>query len=250
MEFVSIATILDELADQRGYKPNEGETERYSVESMEKAKVYSAVASDLHQALHNADEGEVPQWVEVSRTTGRPLYCPAVKGEGMGILEYAAGWLARLEAEHLRYLQDLESAESAGIDAAKIQPCINPNGGLHTLKVLVSRSHEIGFERGEIQTLVNSKPKNIASSWAIKQHRRQQGYAAALERALKHFYTSGHPQPPSAREVLEYWRETRETHCELGEVLAEEIKYYDAKGDIKGANLDAIHKAIKRRTTE
>ncbi|HDY96922.1 MAG TPA: hypothetical protein ENH72_00385 [Pseudomonas sabulinigri] len=104
------------------------------------------------------------------------------------------------------------------------------------------KEHEVGVV--EVEQL-----RQPATPWRICQPKRQQGYTPALLRTLKQFHENGHPQPPTAREVLECWRKTQGQHLELDSVLADEIKFYDAKGDIKAVGLSAIHKAIKRHTT-
>ncbi len=86
-----------------------------------------------------------------------------------------------------------------------------------------------------------------APAWTIKPPRREQTYSPALGRALQYFYDEGHPAPPTAREVLEYWRNTKGQHLELIQVLADEANYYDSNGDAKALSLDSLRKAIARR---
>lgn len=249
MGFVSIATLLNELAAGQGYKPSEDETERYSAEHWAEAEVFSRVASDLYQSLHNANDAESFRWMEIKPPIDKPLHSPDSAIEGMDILKHAAGWLSRLREEHSRYLADMESAENAGINPETIRPAINPNGGLYTLKGLVRRSHEIGFERSEVIAGTGKTEQQQPSlSWIIRRPRREQGYTPALIRALEHFHNRGNLQRPKAREVLDYWRNQEVLEPELFELLRDGISFHDAKGDIKKADLNAIHKVIKRVT--
>jgi hypothetical protein len=51
---------------------------------------------------------------------------------------------------------------------------------------------------------------------------------------------------PTARDVLETWQ--RQRPLEVLEVTAEEVKFYDSKGDVHTADMRAITKAIGRMT--
>lgn len=62
---------------------------------------------------------------------------------------------------------------------------------------------------------------------------------------LKAAHLAGRTRP-TAREVLEAWRE--KTPPEVAKVMAASFDYYDAKGDTKAADLNAIRKAIDRMT--
>ncbi|MEH6688022.1 MAG: hypothetical protein V7693_12265 [Halopseudomonas sabulinigri] len=105
------------------------------------------------------------------------------------------------------------------------------------------------LEDPEVDATEVEQLRQPAPPWDIYKSKREQSYSPALSRALKHFHENDHPRRPTARDVLEYWRETQQQHPELNRVLAHEVEYYDATGDIKKADLDAIYKAIKRRTT-
>lgn len=102
-------------------------------------------------------------------------------------------------------------------------------------------------ERAEIKATDTEPCCPPASAWTIKSPKREQTYTPALARALRYFYDKGHPAPPTAREVLEYWRNTKNQHLELIQVLADEASYYDSNGDAKSLSLDSLRKAIARR---
>lgn len=93
--------------------------------------------------------------------------------------------------------------------------------------------------------LVMANSASSAPSWSLTKPKRFRGYAAPLYRLLAAAQREGKPCP-SARDVLEAWR--IETPAEIVKVLTDGLDYYDAKGDTKPADLDAIHKAIKRMT--
>ncbi len=88
-------------------------------------------------------------------------------------------------------------------------------------------------------------PISLHSSWALKPSKRPQGYSVTLRSTLKEALASGMPLP-NARSVLETWIDRKPVAIE--EVTHEGIKYLDAKGNIKFANLAAIQKAINRLT--
>lgn len=83
-------------------------------------------------------------------------------------------------------------------------------------------------------------------SWNVKRPTRFHGYTSPLYRLIAAAHREGKPRP-TARDVVEAWR-TEMPH-EIAKVLPDGFDYYDAKGDTKGANLEAIRKAINRLTT-
>lgn len=162
MKFVSINSVLAEMVKRKHgtdyqpvKQPDENQLDdRYADNSYTEVTAYSEAASELHQAIHNTNTENALRWVAIDDETQKPLFNESVAGEGMGILRHASGWLRRFTAEHVRYLHDLDSAQRAGLDIATIRPRIKPNDGLYTLKALISRSHEIGFNRAELDTFM------------------------------------------------------------------------------------------------
>lgn len=84
-----------------------------------------------------------------------------------------------------------------------------------------------------------------APAWSVFKPQRYNGYALPLHRFLVAAHGEGNPRP-TARDVVEAWR--NKTPVEIALVLPDGFDYYDAKGDTKTANLDAIGKAIGRMT--
>lgn len=85
-----------------------------------------------------------------------------------------------------------------------------------------------------------------APGWSLTKPKRFTGYTEPLYRLLAAAHLEGKPCP-SARDVLEAWR--IKTPAEIAKVLTDGVDYYDAKGDTKTADLEAIRKAIERRTS-
>lgn len=83
------------------------------------------------------------------------------------------------------------------------------------------------------------------ASWAVVKPQRLQGYGRPLYDFLKAAHAAGRPIP-KARDVLEAWRE--KAPPEVAKVLADSLDHYNAKGDTKAADLEAIRKAIGRMT--
>jgi len=80
------------------------------------------------------------------------------------------------------------------------------------------------------------------SSWSLKTSlKRAPGYRWPLYQVLKAAHTAGKPCP-RAREVLEAWRQN--TPPDL-QVMSDGVKYSDAVGNTKEADLKAIQQAIK-----
>lgn len=85
-----------------------------------------------------------------------------------------------------------------------------------------------------------------APAWTVNKPQRYSGYAAPLHRLLAAAHRDGNPCP-TARDVVEAWRHN--APAEIAKVLPDGFDYYDAKGDTKTADLEAIRKAIGRMTS-
>ena len=80
-------------------------------------------------------------------------------------------------------------------------------------------------------------------NWTLKKPQRFQGYSKPLYDLLKAAHIAGQPSP-KAREVLDKWKGNPPP--DVATVTDNGLKYYDAKGNTKPADLDAIRKAIDR----
>ncbi|EKD98936.1 MAG: hypothetical protein ACD_23C00205G0002 [uncultured bacterium] len=85
-----------------------------------------------------------------------------------------------------------------------------------------------------------------AQAWTIAKPQRFNGYTAPLHRLIAAAHREGKPCP-TARDVVEVWRIN--APAEIAKVLPDGFDYYDAKGDTKTADLEAIRKAIRRMTS-
>jgi len=85
-----------------------------------------------------------------------------------------------------------------------------------------------------------------AAAWTVTTPQRYYGYSIPLHRFLTSAHREGKPRP-SARDAVEAWRENMP--AEIAQVLPDGIDYYDAKGNTKAANLEAIRKTIERMTS-
>lgn len=85
-----------------------------------------------------------------------------------------------------------------------------------------------------------------APAWTVSKPQRYNGYTAPLHRLLAAAHRDG-KTCPTARDVVEDWRNN--TPAEIAKVLPDGFDYYDAKGDTKTADLEAIRKAIGRMTS-
>lgn len=81
-----------------------------------------------------------------------------------------------------------------------------------------------------------------AQRWRLVSPERYRGYRKPLYDFLKAALDEGR-SCPKARDVLDCWAKNKP--LDVDEVLADEIKYRDAKGNIKTADLKAIQQAIK-----
>lgn len=103
----------------------------------------------------------------------------------------------------------------------------------------------------ELQT--NSPPAPVmaesaseAPAWTVRKPQRYNGYTPPLHRLLAAAHLDGKPRP-TARDVVEAWRNN--APAEVAKALPDGFDYYDAKGNTKHANLEAIRKAIDRLTS-
>ena len=87
---------------------------------------------------------------------------------------------------------------------------------------------------------------STAPDWTVSKPQRYNGYTAPLHRLLAAAHRDGNPCP-TARDVVEAWRNN--APAEIAKVLPDGFDYYDAKGDTKTADLEAIRKAIGRMTS-
>jgi hypothetical protein len=81
------------------------------------------------------------------------------------------------------------------------------------------------------------------TGWSMHKPNRYQGYGKPLYDLLRAELVAGKPCP-NAREVLDTWKSS--PPAEVSEVTNEGLKYYDANGDTKPADLNAIRQAINR----
>lgn len=102
--------------------------------------------------------------------------------------------------------------------------------------------------KADAETKLPPAPKQDAATsttgWKLKRPTRFQGYGKPLHDVLRAALVAGSPTPPKARDVLDSWKVKKP--LEVFEVTNEGLKYEDAKGNIKEADLDAIRQAINR----
>ncbi len=82
-----------------------------------------------------------------------------------------------------------------------------------------------------------------ALEWTVRKPLRYNGYTAPLHRLLAAAHREG-KACPSARDVVNAWRDN--APLEIAKVLPDGFDYYDANGNTKTADLEAIRKAIGR----
>lgn len=80
-------------------------------------------------------------------------------------------------------------------------------------------------------------------NWTLNKPQRFQGYSKPLYDLLKAAHIAGQPCP-KARDVLDKWKEN--PPLDVATVTDNGLKYYDAQGNTKPADLEAIRKAIDR----
>jgi hypothetical protein len=86
----------------------------------------------------------------------------------------------------------------------------------------------------------------VVPCWTLTMPKRFPGYSKPLYDYLKAAHAAG-KHCPSARNVLDDWKRNKPVN--VAEVSDDGLKYYDANGNTKPADLAAIRKAIERMTT-
>jgi len=89
------------------------------------------------------------------------------------------------------------------------------------------------------------KATSAGPGWRLTEPKRYQGYGKPLYDLLKAANIARQPCP-KARDVLDAWK--KNPPFGVTEVMVDGIKYYDAKGNTKTGDLDAIRAAINRMT--
>ena len=146
---------------------------------------------------------------------------------------------------HLLYIEDLQSITINTDTLAEIYLEKDAN--------VSAEEEDEPFDSEKFQEEEQSEIGEISQLWSIQRPRRIQGYALPLIRALKHFNEIGLRTRPTARDVLEYFRERvrsePEAWPEIAQVHVHELAFYDSRGDVATADLEALRKAIGRFTS-
>jgi hypothetical protein len=129
--------------------------------------------------------------------------------------------------------RDVERAQT-GLERLRGDDCSSP-----------STQEHYADQQNEIKHEEDNSANNL-SGWTVIKPRRFIGYSLPLYRLLVAAHRRGEPLP-SARNVVEAWRIDRPPEVE--KVLHDGLVYYDANGDTKSADLEAIRKVIGRMTS-
>lgn len=146
---------------------------------------------------------------------------------------------------HLLYIEDLQSITINTDTLAEIY--------LEKDATVSAEEEDEPFDSEKFQEEEQSEMGESFQLWSIQRPRRIQGYALPLIRALEHFNEIGLRTRPTARDVLEYFRERvrsePEAWPEIAQVHVHELAFYDSRGDVATADLEALRKAIGRFTS-
>lgn len=110
------------------------------------------------------------------------------------------------------------------------------------LESIVAKMAPVELAAPESQAAPELAP-DASTGWALSKPQRFQGYGKPLYDLLNAAHIAG-KACPKARDVLDEWK--LKSPPEVLEVTNDGLKYYDAKGNAKPADLDAIRKAIGR----
>ena len=151
--------------------------------------------------------------------------------------------------------EELKQAVKVGALAVKDPLTLGPHtfpvgNALQTAVVAIDDLRT--FLAGRCNVVVEAQagaPADVVSGspqWVVTKPQRYSGYTSPLYRFLMAAQLK-RKACPSARDVIEEWRVNKP--AEIAQVMTDEVNYYDAQGNIKGATLNSIRKAIKRMTS-
>lgn len=114
---------------------------------------------------------------------------------------------------------------------------------------LLETKPQAATEAPAAQTAATPAPlvaKGNTQAWTVSKPQRGGAYRTPLYRLIAAAYRDGGPRP-TARDVVEAWRINKP--AEVAQVLPDGFDYYDAQGNTKHADLEAVRKAIDRMTS-
>ena len=163
------------------------------------------------------------------------------------------GDICRLEADGAVALVNMFAAHDGVL--IKVEPAMRvPLAELRFKRAAIERVAEItnnqptaGASRGKVgvaSQVPEQDKKTFEPVWPLRRPSRFQGYGKPLYDFLKAASIAGNPMPPTARDVLDAWKIAHPP--EVMEVTNEGLKYYDARGNVKAADLNAIRQSINR----
>ena len=114
---------------------------------------------------------------------------------------------------------------------------------------LLTQSHDAlgGLPDADDVMTPTVEPLHDDPGWSLTKPERYQGYGKPMYDLLKAAHIAVQPRP-KARDVLDAWK--KNPPPDVTEVMADGIKYLDANGNTKTADLDAIRATINRMTSE
>lgn len=140
----------------------------------------------------------------------------------------------------------LEQAQAQAEDAHKtwlkamVRELLNPAAQHKTAH------QDVQVHAGQALLPVAAVSTSCVPAWTVTKPRRYVGYGLALHRLLAAAQRDDKPRP-TARDVLEAWRSSKPD--EIAQVLPNGFDYYDANGNTKPADLEALRKSIDRMTS-
>ncbi len=187
---------------------------------------------DLFSRTHGPAHG--PQRFQTNHLLGAEIGLPRITLETdpktVIVESEAIIWLWCVEYEE--WLQGVDFPPKDTIEAREA-----------AVKLLARRGNNPKAPEAVLPASDNHAPQTAAPAWSLKRAARFQGYRKPLYDFLKAAHSAGKPRP-NARDVLDSWKSKRPD--DVSEVTDNGLKYYDAQGNTKLADLAAISKAIGR----
>ena len=152
MKFKSLKSVLTQLA-----RPVADPADGNIKTTYENSSRYAEAAATLHQCMHN-DATSFPKWVQVHRSTGKPLICQGTPSAAEMVLLHIAGIRNRLRHDFKNLAERQQASLSNNADAAscemKIEYAEDEPVWFATL--------ELGFSEDDIDAYINSRLEKVS----------------------------------------------------------------------------------------
>ena len=196
---------------------------------------------DLDFCCHLDDMGAITSDLYESNSVGKTVLTQTFD---VGFLRVERSDLKRFITEHTHSQQpDTQSHAAPTVTVPDFAEYVSNRGMTVLVKAPEQSTQPQAATPSPAPVGMTASDGTAKPAWSLKRPERFPGYRKPLYDFLKAAHAAGQPKP-GARDVLDKWKENPPP--DVATVTDNGLKYYDAKGNTKPADLDAIRKAIDR----